>query len=824
MAEILEAGIAVVSNAIYGSQGVESGNSLEENTAPADIDKARAFRESRMIRQEKDGIYIQASVCNTSLKELGAYGIGLELYFLTLKQLGIIFFIISLISAWPMAENYYGGGLSEGDKKQAWDTLTLGNQVNYPLTMSISAAESQVTSLDNSKIRLIIADLLYTLCFAFFIVFFQITSSHKIKSNASKNSACDDFSVEVVGFPCEAIQPSEVIDFFRNNIGEVVEVYLARKYNGVLSSYKTRAELVLEHQYYVRLAKNRIDTTKKQRKIQKKIDLFDKKIAESERTSNMSHDELPVIKAFVIFQTVEDKLKCLKEFRTANSCCTRYAKKLKFRGIYKLEASNTSEPSNINWENLEISCCERFMRQIVAIILACVILIISIVIIYLLRSVDDGLPSDSDCILNYHVDSSKTLTEAQSIYTSDNEKYCYCKDSSIETIISDSSLRDFCTYYIEQRSYSISVRVGVCIGVVMINFFIKIIFKIISKFEKSASRSKEQVTVMRKVFLAMFTNTALVVLAVNANFSSLQFIKYLPFNQYIFNSVFEDFTRKWYVEVGSTITLTMIISVFSPHAMNFLFFYPRGGCKRNCCNKGYKTQREINTAFQGPEFDIATRYSQVLNVIFTSLLYSGGIPLLNATCCGTMFILYWTDKFLILRHYSKPPRYSDDLNRAFISLLPFAAVFHCGFSLYMLGSESIFPETFYTQGGYLYAHSNDIYDRVISVCGLIFLGVIAVSLGVYLSVKSVSWLNDPLDDAPTRVVPEGENVPQRSFSQELANIKEHGLTSYDIHSNPVYSDLIVNLDNAAQAVKGFSKVNQQRTIHDSRDFLQDLKT
>ena len=817
MDQVMDAMAVNAGNFVLGS--INASDSIEESVSAASVEKARAYRESRMIRKLSNGKYVQAPICSTRIKELGEYGIGLELYFLMLKQLGLAFLIIGLISVWPMAENYYGQGFSEGQKKQPWDVLTLGNQHSYDPSLSVEDAEYDLTTFGNSKIRLIIADLIYTLIFIFFIVYFQISSGEKIQANARKNAACDDYAVEFTGLPHEAIPVSEVIEFF-GNVGDVVEVYLARKFDGVLNSYRARAELVMELRYYIRLASNGVNTTKKQLKLQKKITEFDKKIDMKERSSSRSHDELPVIKGFVIFSTLSAKTKCLKDFSKANGCCRKYPLSLRFRRRYKLKVKSTSEPSNINWENIEYSPCKRFLRQVLAIIIACVVLLASVIIIYLMRSIDDGLPSKTQCVVDYGVSASQSLGEAKLLYTSDTAKYCYCGVISITSILNDSDLRSFCTYYIEKRSYSIAIRFLVSAGVVMLNFILKIIFRLLGKFEKYVSRSKEQVQVMQKVFLAMFTNTALVVLAVNANFSSLWFIVYLPFNQYIFNSQFSDFTRDWYVQVGSTITITMLISVFSPHVLNFLVFYPRGGCKR-CCVKKYKTQREINSAFQGPEFDIATRYSQVLNVVFSSFLYSGGIPLLNATCCCTMFVLYWTDKFLILRHYSKPPRYSEELNSAFLAILPYAAVMHSGFSLYMLGSDSIFPESFYSVGGYLYANSNSISDRVIGICGFIFIGLIVVALGVYLYVKSVSWLCMPIREKNTAVLPESKTFPQRRFFDEIENIKEHGLHTFDIRSNPVYSELIANLDSAAEAVKGFQKVNRQRTVHDSKDFLMD---
>jgi hypothetical protein len=383
--------------------------------------------------------------------------------------------------------------------------------------------------------------------------------------------------------------------------------------------------------------------------------------------------------------------------------------------------------------------------------------------------------------VKYGINASLSLEEAKEKYEKNTEKYCYCRVQSINEIIQNSSLRSFCRDYIEKRSLGIGVRFAAVTAVVMINFFMKTIIKLLNRFEKVVSKSIEMKKIMTKVFIAMFFNTSLVVLAVNADFSSFGFVEVLPFKDYLFDSEFSDFTRRWYVQAGSTITITMILSIFSPHLLN-------------CCLRRHETQYEINLAFQGAEFDMATRYSQILNVVFSSFLYSGGIPLLNCTCCITMFVLYWTDKFLILRHYSIPPRYSHELNTNFVEFLPFAAIFHCAFSLYMVGSENIFPEGFYLENGFLYPKKNSLSDRIVSVSGIIYIGVILIAIFIYLYLSGANFCSGK----SATVKPEGGS---QTFTQSEERIKLYALTSYNIRNNRDYAELIETMDAAVQDMR-----------------------
>jgi hypothetical protein len=255
--------------------------------------------------------------------------------------------------------------------------------------------------------------------------------------------------------------------------------------------------------------------------------------------------------------------------------------------------------------------------------------------VYALKSYQSDLPSSSQCL---DIDNTKSLDYAKSVYTSDTQSYCYCKAQSLSTVISHSDMYSYCSYFLEQISLNVFYRVAVSIGVIFINFVMKFIFRLLSRFERVHDKSAEQLKLMSKVFLATFINTGLIILIVNANFSSLKTVTWLP--EYIFNGNYTDFSRQWYVNVGSTLVTTMLVTIFSPHVVILVTFYPLGLCKRHCCITRYKSQREMNGKFAGADFDLATRNSFVLNVVFTCFLYSGGMPIMNVICCLTMFILY----------------------------------------------------------------------------------------------------------------------------------------------------------------------------------------
>lgn len=170
----------------FGMTSDENAEDLADTVQFASLEKAVLFRQMNTVRDwTPDGRFVEYPVLTSSPKVLGQYGVGLELYFTMLKHFAILFFLISLISIWPMIENYEGSGLDDGDKKNDYDLLTLANNggFRYSYTSSsVTAADLEliyddikkdIDDSEDAQIRLAIADFLYTLLFIAFILFYK---------------------------------------------------------------------------------------------------------------------------------------------------------------------------------------------------------------------------------------------------------------------------------------------------------------------------------------------------------------------------------------------------------------------------------------------------------------------------------------------------------------------------------------------------------------------------------------------------------------------------------------------------------------------------
>ena len=210
--------------------------------------------------------------------------------------------------------------------------------------------------------------------------------------------------------------------------------------------------------------------------------------------------------------------------------------------------------------------------------------------------------------------------------------------------------------------------------------------------------------------------------------------------------------------------------------------------------------------FAGPEFNIATRTSQVLTIVFSCFLYSGGMPTLNGICFITLFSVYWIDKTLILRHYRKPPFYSFALNQRLVEILPLAVIFHCGFSLYMYGATEIFPSayTLPPDSQYVMPNTVTLAERIYRASGII--NIILIMIGLFFI--TARFIFSPIRDLCNKhfyVVNDQGGLNQGTYTMELERIKSQGIHSYDIMENENYRPLIISLNSAAVKVARLRK-------------------
>jgi hypothetical protein len=146
----------------------------------------------------------------------------------------------------------------------------------------------------------------------------------------------------------------------------------------------------------------------------------------------------------------------------------------------------------------------------------------------------------------------------------------------------------------------------------VLNALIVSILVALSSFQRFLNKTEEKASSIVKMFLVQFINTGLVLLLVNARISGVNLPSAFP----IFAGRFSDFTVEWYKNVGSTISLTMFINIFTPHIGGFvavikdsIFQCLDRKCRRDKRITKQFLQEDYNNIYMGPEFLVEVRYS-----------------------------------------------------------------------------------------------------------------------------------------------------------------------------------------------------------------------
>jgi hypothetical protein len=151
---------------------------------------------------------------------------------------------------------------------------------------------------------------------------------------------------------------------------------------------------------------------------------------------------------------------------------------------------------------------------------------------------------------------------------------------------------------------------------------------------------------------------------------------------------YADFNRGWYSSVGVSLCVTMVINLIVPHATLLLQLLTRpfkiffGSAKA-------VTQEQINSLYEGPTFEIETRFALLLNTLVITLAFAAGLPILLAIAAVNYVLSFAIDKYALCRFYSSPPNYTESLAQLVASVFPLALIAHLCLSCWMLSNEMI---------------------------------------------------------------------------------------------------------------------------------------
>ena len=371
----------------------------------------------------------------------------------------------------------------------------------------------------------------------------------------------------------------------------------------------------------------------------------------------------------------------------------------------------STEPTNIIWENRHWTAADYFRRtlQVVAIIAG--LLVCSFLAIYFCKSyaienarVYPVIKADNifKNVFNSNYDNLRTFgTQEYNDFVQDGaplagyyQTYCAIngKYEDFENATTYNYTHDpICNRIFEDKMKTLSANQAVTIGIVAINFILRmIIIKLIIYIGKD-TESEQTRLITNGVFIVQFFNTALLLLLVNANMSEQgSFFKLLSKDTGI-----PDFNSQWFNEIGSTLVAAMLFNVYWP-VIEFFVFAGIRTLKRMLDSKSFAIRRFERTKttniqlyieiYSGPVFFIHYKYSSILNITFVTMMYGLGLPVLFPVAAISLLVLYCVEKLMLHYSYREPPMYDEKLNKNALAILTWAPLLFCSFGYWMLSS------------------------------------------------------------------------------------------------------------------------------------------
>ncbi|OQR84185.1 hypothetical protein ACHHYP_13738 [Achlya hypogyna] len=423
---------------------------------------------------------------------------------------------------------------------------------------------------------------------------------------------------------------------------------------------------------------------------------------------------LVAVTAFITFADEEGYLRCLREYpnlgfvhRLFQPYHKRFQKK-------RMEIMPAPDPTDIVWENLDYSWLSRAWRAVGVNLATLALLCASFLVIYVAKTKKNELTTMYGGPLACPANVTKAdveLEQATAANAMGPSLMCYCKAALLATSLKAAMNTPFTAsatgateFYCQDWGAKYltvqALTAGSVLVVLLVNALLMPLLRSLVQLQKSHTLSGVIVATVTKIFLAQFFNTVIIVLLLNANLSGISSEPASGFHLASFsllNGKHSDFSVDWYNDVGVALLLTMIINILSPQLGVLVTYvvlevkrWVDRGCSFNYSRTRQETQRDLEALYRGPEFDLATRYSQVINTIFITLLFSSGMPLMLLIGLGSIIATYWTDKFTFLRVVRSPPQYDGRIADVVGSMLPYAILLHALFGIWMYSNSSIF--------------------------------------------------------------------------------------------------------------------------------------
>ena len=100
-------------------------------------------------------------------------------------------------------------------------------------------------------------------------------------------------------------------------------------------------------------------------------------------------------------------------------------------------------------------------------------------------------------------------------------------------------------------------------------------------------------------------------------------------------------------------------------------------------------QSEYENLYIGPLFNLDARLAQIIAFTWVTFMYSAGLPILFLITAVNFMLIYWVDKWLVLRFYRTPKNYDEVCINFSLEEIMLSFVFHFIIGAIVYSNEKI---------------------------------------------------------------------------------------------------------------------------------------
>jgi hypothetical protein len=344
---------------------------------------------------------------------------------------------------------------------------------------------------------------------------------------------------------------------------------------------------------------------------------------------NFRHKD-DVVCAFVLFNNIESAARCVEDYAPYDSVGGDFFQpaELRFMGEYPLQVEWAPEPSDVLWENLEVSDHQVMARRCVSYLATLAVLMLSLVGLVMIDNFGE--------------------------------------------------------------LYFSAEQAGTVIGV-FIDFFGEILEFVIVYFvnlEHAHSLSDVVTSLSNRLYVVRGINTAAIPIASSYKWFVFENSTYEFWSG---ENRYNGFPAQWYTDTGEGIVVALMIGPLMTYGL-MLLWEMIASCKRSCkrvCGIKHYTQKQINELYTTPEFDLGSEVGNVTMQLACTFAFSSTMPILIPIAAITFTVVYLIEKYLILRYYKKSPKMSSAVVIASLRSCATILTLHMFTTVWMLGEFSV---------------------------------------------------------------------------------------------------------------------------------------